>query len=244
MRSGCAAGCAYISTCLLLKFRCLPLPLLPHLPTPRPHSPTPAFPLPLPRIHALPALACPALPAVVVDPIQSVKGKVVIDAFRCIRWVGWVGGCCWWVGGWRRAHNDMQGQGLLRWGRAQAVSVVGGPKCAVDCWVWPPLSSSLPVCSPQTMMLGQEPRQTTSNVGHLNKPSIQVGGSARVAGGWPVGRVVGDFHVQGMGLLPVPAVAYQLLHDVGDRPPTPLRMVDPPCLTCAQSPALPGCTRH
>ena len=27
--------------------------------------------------------------------------------------------------------------------------------------------------SPQTMMLGQEPRQTTSNVGHLHKPSIQ-----------------------------------------------------------------------
>ncbi|RWW56863.1 hypothetical protein BHE74_00036383, partial [Ensete ventricosum] len=50
--------------------------------------------------------------AVVVDPIQSVKGKVVIDAFRLI--------------------------------------------------------------NPQTMMLGQEPRQTTSNVGHLNKPSIQV----------------------------------------------------------------------
>lgn len=49
--------------------------------------------------------------AVVIDPIQSVKGKVVIDAFRCI--------------------------------------------------------------SPQTMMLGQEARQTTSNVGHLNKPSIQ-----------------------------------------------------------------------
>ncbi|KAI8112145.1 hypothetical protein M9434_003469 [Picochlorum sp. BPE23] len=53
----------------------------------------------------------PRAVAVVVDPIQSVKGKVVIDAFRCI--------------------------------------------------------------SPQTMMLGQEPRQTTSNVGHLNKPSIQ-----------------------------------------------------------------------
>merc|ERR1711970_953128 len=49
--------------------------------------------------------------AVVVDPIQSVKGKVVIDAFRLI--------------------------------------------------------------SPQTLMLGQEPRQTTSNLGHLNKPSIQ-----------------------------------------------------------------------
>jgi len=27
--------------------------------------------------------------------------------------------------------------------------------------------------NPQTMVLGQEPRQTTSNVGHLNKPSIQ-----------------------------------------------------------------------
>jgi len=49
--------------------------------------------------------------AVVVDPIQSVKGKVVIDAFRLI--------------------------------------------------------------NPQLLMLGQEPRQTTSNIGHMNKPSIQ-----------------------------------------------------------------------
>uniref|UniRef100_A0A0G4IA44 MPN domain-containing protein n=1 Tax=Chromera velia CCMP2878 TaxID=1169474 RepID=A0A0G4IA44_9ALVE len=47
---------------------------------------------------------------VVVDPIQSVKGKVVMDCFRLI--------------------------------------------------------------NPQTMMLGQEPRQTTSNIGHLNKPSL------------------------------------------------------------------------
>lgn len=49
--------------------------------------------------------------AVVIDPIQSVKGKVVIDAFRLI--------------------------------------------------------------NSSTVMLGLEPRQTTSNVGHLNKPSIQ-----------------------------------------------------------------------
>ncbi|KAL6574971.1 multicatalytic endopeptidase [Orobanche minor] len=49
--------------------------------------------------------------AVVVDPIQSVKREVVIDAFRLI--------------------------------------------------------------NPQILMLGQEPRQTTSNVGHLNRPSIQ-----------------------------------------------------------------------
>lgn len=53
----------------------------------------------------------PRAVAVVIDPIQSVKGKVVIDAFRLIQ--------------------------------------------------------------PQTLMMGQEPRQTTSNLGHLNKPSIQ-----------------------------------------------------------------------
>ena len=49
--------------------------------------------------------------AVVVDPIQSVKGKVVIDAFRLI--------------------------------------------------------------NPQSAITGREPRQTTSNIGHINKPSIQ-----------------------------------------------------------------------
>ncbi|TFY83952.1 hypothetical protein EWM64_g57 [Hericium alpestre] len=53
----------------------------------------------------------PRAVAVVVDPIQSVKGKVVIDAFRLI--------------------------------------------------------------SPTSMLAGQEPRQTTSNIGHINKPSIQ-----------------------------------------------------------------------
>jgi len=49
--------------------------------------------------------------AVVVDPIQSVKGKVVIDAFRTIK--------------------------------------------------------------PELVLVGQQPRQTTSNIGHLHKPSIQ-----------------------------------------------------------------------
>ncbi|KAI9834142.1 MAG: 26S proteasome non-ATPase regulatory subunit 14 [Phylliscum demangeonii] len=53
----------------------------------------------------------PRAVAVVVDPIQSVKGKVVIDAFRLI--------------------------------------------------------------SPHSLVMGQEPRQSTSNLGHLNKPSIQ-----------------------------------------------------------------------
>jgi len=49
--------------------------------------------------------------AVVVDPIQSVKGKVIIDAFRLI--------------------------------------------------------------TPHSVVMSQEPRQTTSNLGHLKKPSIQ-----------------------------------------------------------------------
>jgi len=53
----------------------------------------------------------PRAVALVVDPIQSVKGKVVIDCFRLI--------------------------------------------------------------NPQMIMLGQEPRQTTSVIGHLQKPSIQ-----------------------------------------------------------------------
>ncbi|BGP27885.1 multidrug resistance protein [Rhodotorula toruloides] len=53
----------------------------------------------------------PRAVAVVVDPIQSVKGKVVIDAFRSI--------------------------------------------------------------NPQQVMMGIEPRQSTSNVGHLQQPSIQ-----------------------------------------------------------------------
>lgn len=52
----------------------------------------------------------PRAVGVVVDPIQSVKGKVVIDCFRLI--------------------------------------------------------------NPQSMMMGQEARQTTSNIGHLNKPTI------------------------------------------------------------------------
>jgi len=52
----------------------------------------------------------PRAVGVVIDPIQSVKGKVVIDCFRLI--------------------------------------------------------------NPQMLMMGQEPRQTTSNIGHLHKPTI------------------------------------------------------------------------
>lgn len=52
----------------------------------------------------------PRAVAVVVDPVQSVKGKVVIDAFRSI--------------------------------------------------------------DPQVLMMRAEPRQTTSNIGHIQKPSL------------------------------------------------------------------------
>lgn len=52
----------------------------------------------------------PRAVGVVVDPVQSVKGKVVIDAFRSI--------------------------------------------------------------DPQVIMTGKEPRQTTSNIGHITKPSL------------------------------------------------------------------------
>ncbi|KAJ8291449.1 26S proteasome non-ATPase regulatory subunit 14 [Rhodotorula toruloides] len=62
----------------------------------------------------------PRAVAVVVDPIQSVKGKVVIDAFRSI--------------------------------------------------------------NPQQVMMGIEPRQSTSNVGHLQQPSIQARSRALIHG--------------------------------------------------------------
>ena len=59
-----------------------------------------------------------------MDPIQSVKGKVVIDAFRNI--------------------------------------------------------------NQQLAMMGVEPRQTTSHIGHLNKPSIQVHARARARAWLPL----------------------------------------------------------
>lgn len=70
--------------------------------------------------------------AVVIDPIQSVKGKVVIDAFRLI--------------------NPNMMVSIL-------VAIVYFSDC--DSIVY------------RLQVLGQEPRQTTSNLGHLQKPSVQ-----------------------------------------------------------------------
>lgn len=48
-----------------------------------------------------------------------------------------------------------------------------------DMKSWSALPPACRLINPQTMMLGQEPRQTTSNLGHLNKPSIQVAVQAK-----------------------------------------------------------------
>lgn len=77
-----------------------------HAPGPRSH----ALPRPVSRAQSFEQLH-PRCVAVVVDPVQSVRGKVIMDAFRLI--------------------------------------------------------------SPQRLMMRLEPRQTTSVVGHLKKPSIQ-----------------------------------------------------------------------
>lgn len=68
--------------------------------------------------------------AVVIDPIQSVKGKVVIDAFRLIN-----------------------PQGISAYSICDLARVVHLADYGV--------------------VMGQEPRQTTSNIGYLHKPSIQ-----------------------------------------------------------------------
>lgn len=65
--------------------------------------------------------------AVVVDPIQSVKGMLLLSSY----------------------HYKL-------------TNTTG--KVVIDAFR---------LINPQLLLLGQEPRQTTSNVGHLHKPSIQ-----------------------------------------------------------------------
>lgn len=75
--------------------------------------------------------------AVVIDPIQSVKGKVVIDAFRLIN------------------PNMMVS---LSWIKFCKINLENNR-------IW---KNTIFL-----QVLGQEPRQTTSNLGHLQKPSVQ-----------------------------------------------------------------------
>lgn len=74
--------------------------------------------------------------AVVIDPIQSVKGKVVIDAFRLIN------------------PNMMVSLSWIKF-------------CKIN------LENRIWKNTIFLQVLGQEPRQTTSNLGHLQKPSVQ-----------------------------------------------------------------------
>eukprot|EP00887_Chlorella_sp_A99_P002237 scaffold10.g2237.t1 len=110
--------------------------------------------------------------AVVVDPIQSVKGKVRPagaarrGAARRGRREGWAH---------RRADGDAAAHcwAARRLGLAAPSPAVGPGARAAPAAGAQVVIDAFRCISPQTMMLGQEPRQTTSNVGHLNKPSIQ-----------------------------------------------------------------------
>lgn len=75
--------------------------------------------------------------AVVVDPIQSVKGTLPVYYFTYFL--------------------------FFKTRKIRAFSSIG--KVVIDAFR---------LINPNMMVLGQEPRQTTSNLGHLQKPSIQV----------------------------------------------------------------------
>lgn len=66
-----------------------------------------------------------------VDPIQSVKGKVVIDAFRCIRCAR----CCWLggggAGGWLLIADSLRDGCCTSWASGAC------------CWVEPVAASQL-----------------------------------------------------------------------------------------------------
>lgn len=74
--------------------------------------------------------------AVVVDPIQSVKGEWRIEV------------CCF---------------------------VLTSLLFILLCSLGKVVIDAFRLINPNMMVLGQEPRQTTSNLGHLQKPSVQVG---------------------------------------------------------------------
>ncbi|CAG8663000.1 8570_t:CDS:2 [Funneliformis mosseae] len=64
--------------------------------------------------------------------------------------------------------------------KANWMTLNGGWLVSLSPWIWMLASvkgkvviDAFRLINPQMLMLGQEPRQTTSNIGHLNKPSIQ-----------------------------------------------------------------------
>ena len=99
--------------------------------------------------------------AVVVDPIQSVKGKVLTFKHLLLKN--------------QDTQLNLQSQVYNRY----SVIVYFRSICLwyvwmKFCFILQVVIDAFRLINPNMMVLGQEPRQTTSNLGHLNKPSIQV----------------------------------------------------------------------
>ena len=103
-----------------------------------------------------------------VDPVFQTKMLDMLkQTGRPEMVVGWYhshpGFGCWFSG------TDINTQQSFEQLNARAVGIVVDPvqsvrgKVVIDCFR---------LINPQMLMLGQEPRQTTSNLGHLQKPSI------------------------------------------------------------------------
>lgn len=90
--------------------------------------------------------------AVVVDPIQSVKGKVKMKA--CCRLTVFL--------------SSLHFRCIIHRFRSNSIF-----SKLVSC-LFQVVIDAFRLINANMMVLGHEPRQTTSNLGHLNKPSIQV----------------------------------------------------------------------
>lgn len=99
--------------------------------------------------------------AVVVDPIQSVKGKVKMCH------------CCNALHIRIFVFPHMNTEWIIVFGFIFFVLLLSFFQVVIDAFR---------LINANMMVLGHEPRQTTSNLGHLNKPSIQVR--------WPGKRLV------------------------------------------------------
>ncbi|KAJ8428848.1 hypothetical protein Cgig2_003396 [Carnegiea gigantea] len=108
--------------------------------------------------------------SVVVDPIQSIEGTLVIGVFCLMNPQTMVLG--------QEPHQTTSNCGRLNTPSIQSfealnqqtVSVVVDPIQSIEGTL---VIGIFCLMNPQTMVLGQEPHQTTSNCGHLNTPSIQ-----------------------------------------------------------------------
>lgn len=97
--------------------------------------------------------------AVVVDPIQSVKGKVrMCDCCKALYIIILIYICI--------LHLDIMDLECIM--DIMFITVV------LLLFFFQVVIDAFRLINANMMVLGHEPRQTTSNLGHLNKPSIQV----------------------------------------------------------------------